>query len=393
MILVHTCCVTAKAEGKSRRAIHRLAELNPHAFIIITGCLAEVNPSAFEDIADRSMILGTYERDRLGDYLKAGLFPVVIRKGASACSEFGDYDVHALPGRSRNFLKVQDGCSQRCSYCIVPISRGPSRSMSPERVLDHAGLVLGRNCAEIVLTGIHLGAYGKDLTPRLDIEQLIRRLLATYPEGRFRLSSIEPQEISEGLIAAMAESQRLCRHLHIPLQSGDDFVLKRMRRPYDTLFVRDLVARIKDSIPDVCLGFDVMVGFPGESEIHFQRTLAFLQDIQPAYLHVFPFSPRPGTPAASFDETVPVHRARDRVDLLRGLSGQWRLEFYSKFVGQTLSAIPESQPDADTGAFVARTGNYIPISVTVSDKSHVDGEIRVEILEIIEGEVIGSLVS
>jgi threonylcarbamoyladenosine tRNA methylthiotransferase MtaB len=243
-----------------------------------------------------------------------------------------------------------------------------------------------------VLTGIHLGAYGKDLEPKLDIEGLVRRLLQAYPRGRFRLSSIEPQEISAGLIAAMAESPRLCQHLHIPLQSGDDAILERMRRPYDTHFVKDLVDGIRASIPETCLGFDVMVGFPGETEDHFQRTLAFLRELEPAYLHVFPFSPRPGTPAASFPDTVPVRVARDRVEALRELSNQWRLEFYSKSIGKTLTAIAESQPDPDTGAFVARTGNYIPVVVTAVDKSHVEREIQVEVLEIEDGEVKGRVV-
>jgi threonylcarbamoyladenosine tRNA methylthiotransferase MtaB len=392
VILAHTCCVTAKAEGKSRRAVHRLAELNPNAFIIVTGCLAEVNPSAFEDIADRSMILGTYEKDRLSDFLKAGLTPTLARKGASECCEFVDSGIHTLPGRSRNFLKVQDGCSQRCSYCVVPISRGPSRSMRLPKVLEHAESIFSRGCSEVVLTGIHLGAYGKDLEPRLDIEALVRRLLVTYPEGRFRLSSIEPQEISAGLIEAMSEFPRLCRHLHIPLQSGDDVILERMRRPYDTPFVKDLVHRIRASAPDVCLGFDVMVGFPGESEIHFQRTLDFLRDLEPAYLHVFPFSPRPGTPAASFSDTVPAQTARERVELLRELSGKWRLEFYSRFVAKILTAIAESQPNPDTGAFVARTGNYIPVVVTASDSSDIAGEFQVEIVEMRDSEVRGRVV-
>jgi threonylcarbamoyladenosine tRNA methylthiotransferase MtaB len=363
LIVVNTCCVTAKAEGKSRRAVGRLAERYPEAQVVVTGCLAEVNPSSLGGLSGRPVVLGTYEKDRFEDFLlrdPESRTEGAVR-GASECVTFSDLGVQGIPGRARTFLKVQDGCSQECAYCIVPRARGPSRSLLPDRVVSHARRLEDRGYAEIVLTGVHLGSYGLDLDPPFGLEDLLERLLFECRSVRFRLSSIEPQDISSRLISLAADNPRVCRHFHIPLQSGDDEILARMGRPYDAAFMKKLASDIRHRIPDACIGFDVMVGFPGEDEQSFGKTEKFVRNSGAAYLHVFPYSPRPGTRAASFAPRVSEKVARRRVDELRTLSATMRRRFYEGFLGRTLIAIPESAVDAASGSVVARTDNYIPV--------------------------------
>ncbi len=323
LVLVNTCCVTSKAEAKSRRMANRLVEKYPSALVVVTGCLAEVNPSSVQDNSDRVVVLGTFEKDRFAEFLERSCNESgrVLRSGSSACTTFVDQGCAGIPGRGRTFLKVQDGCSQHCSYCIVPSSRGPSRSLVADAVCAHARTLAGQGFAEIVLTGIHLGRYGRDLTPAMRLEDLLQRLLEECPGVRFRLSSVEPPEITPRLIELAATHPRVCRHFHIPLQSGDDDILRRMGRPYRVNFIRRLWKRISEAIPDMCVGLDIMVGFPGESEQSFLNTLSLVQGSGAAYLHVFPFSPRTGTPAAGFFPRVSDLTARTRVEELRKLSG------------------------------------------------------------------------
>ncbi len=364
LVLVHTCCVTAKAEGKSRRLINRLAQEFPSALLVVTGCLAEINP-AVGNGASRSLIMGTFEKDRFADFLdshsenETGVFC----EGASLCDTFGDLGSRAIPGRSRTFLKIQDGCSQRCTYCIVPIARGPSRSMPRSTVLERATELDRSGYSEIVLTGIHLGCYGRDLQPPISLEDLLEDLLREPGPTRFRLSSVEPQEITPRLIRLAAKDSRICRHFHIPMQSGDDAVLARMGRPYDSAFVRDLTRSILSEIPEACIGLDVMVGFPGEDDKSFNNTRELIEQSAAAYLHVFPFSPRPGTPAAQFMPRVPDAVASRRVEELRALSERLRRTFHERFIGRTLTAVAESEPDPETGSVIARTDNYIQVRV------------------------------
>ncbi|MEJ2717076.1 MAG: MiaB/RimO family radical SAM methylthiotransferase [Deltaproteobacteria bacterium] len=300
LIVLNTCCVTSRAEAKSRRMAHRLANKFPNAFLVITGCLAEINPSSLDTPAGDRILLGTFEKDHFADYIDKPVSgsDTIVRRGASRSTLFGDLAGARTGTRARVFLKVQDGCSQGCSYCIVPRARGPSRSLPLDRAVDCAKAMEAAGFAEIVVTGVHLGAYGRDLSPHLGLEDLLERLLEACPVTRYRLSSIEPQEISPRLIALMASHPRMCRHLHIPLQSGDDEILGRMGRPYDTGMILDLVKRVGRQSPETCIGMDVMVGFPGEDEQSFRKTMALIEEIEPAYLHVFPFSPRPGTSAA-----------------------------------------------------------------------------------------------
>ncbi len=365
LVVVNTCCVTAKAEGKSRRAAGRLAERYPGAQVVVTGCLAEVNPSSLGGLPGHPVILGTHQKDHFERFLLAGpeASPGGTLRAASECVTFMDLGATGISGRARTFLKVQDGCSQRCAYCVVPIARGPSRSLSPDRVVSHARDLQAEGYAEIVLTGVHLGSYGRDLDPSLRVEDLLVELLAECRSVRFRLSSIEPQDISLRMISLTADNPRVCRHFHIPLQSGDDEILVRMGRPYRAALMGELTSTILERIPDACVGYDVMVGFPGEDEQSFRKTEEFVRNSGAAYLHVFPYSPRPGTRAASFTPRVREEVARRRVEELRALSVNMRRRFYERFLGRTLKAIPESEPDVGGGSVLARTDNYIPVRV------------------------------
>ncbi len=393
LVVVNTCCVTSKAEGKSRRMVNRLADKFPRARMIVTGCLAEINASSLEKVAPGAVLLGTFEKDHLDRFI--GEAPTNARSEepgrTSTCTTFAELGPPGPGNRSRVFLKVQDGCSQSCAYCIVPAARGPSRSLPVDTVLHQARDLDARGFAEIVLTGIHLGAYSRDLDPRMGLEDLLERLVEECPSTRFRLSSIEPQEITPRLIDLAASHPGVCRHFHIPLQSGDDTVLRRMGRPYDTRFIRDLLGRILTSSPETCIGLDVMVGFPGEDEESFRKTRTLIEHTGAAYLHVFPFSPRPGTPAASFRPRVPETVARRRVEELRELSRTLRRRFYERFVGKTLSAVPESGPDPETGLFIARTDNYIPVQVPAISGVTCKHAFPVTLERIVDEKALGTM--
>ncbi|MBI5249317.1 MAG: tRNA (N(6)-L-threonylcarbamoyladenosine(37)-C(2))-methylthiotransferase MtaB [Desulfomonile tiedjei] len=389
LVLVNTCCVTAKAEGKSRRLINRLALEYPSALLVVTGCLAEINPEVGNS-AHKSLVMGTFEKDRFATFLDAHSEDEsrIVRKGASSCNTYGDLGSPAIPGRSRTFLKVQDGCSQRCTYCIVPIARGPSRSMPRSAVLERAAELDRSGYSEIVLTGIHLGCYGRDLDPSITLEDLLEDLLCEPGRTRYRLSSVEPQEITQRIIDLAANNSRICRHFHVPMQSADDSVLSRMARPYDSAFIRDLTRRILSEIPEACIGLDVMVGFPGEDDRSFENTRAMIEQSGAAYLHVFPFSPRPGTPAAKFGPRVASAVAARRVEELRTLSAKLRQTFHERFLGATLTAVAESEPDPVTGTLIARTDNYIPVRVVAR---HAEGLFQVKLQEITSEGSLGSV--
>lgn len=391
LVVVNTCCVTSKAEGKSRRMIKRLSEKYPLAKLVVTGCLAETNPGSIAAISEDSLVLGTAAKDRFLEHLESGPECRHDLRDASGCTTFVDLGFRQIPGRSRNFLKIQDGCSQRCSYCIVPIARGPSRSLSPDAVLEHARGMISVGVSEIVLTGIHLGSYGKDLRPVVRLEKLLRMLVNEDSGVRFRLSSIEPQELSSGIIQLSAEHPAMCRHFHIPLQSGDDKILSGMGRPYRTGCIRKVIATIYSAIPEACIGLDVMVGFPGEDDDSFGRTTDLIHELSPSYLHVFPFSPRPGTRAALIKPRVPERTAAERVKILRSLSLDLRDRFYRRFLGKSLVAVPESAPNDKSRTVTVRTDNYIPVRVRMPAHGPCGGPFTVMLERISGDEVQGSL--
>jgi len=392
LVVVNTCCVTSRAEAKSRRTVHSLAERYPAARIVVTGCLAEVNPSSLKDSDHRRLVLRTAEKGGFRHAIESARSDEDCHQPHAKAEQFPDLGGAPIPGRARAFLKVQDGCSQCCTYCIVPRARGRSRSLPMEKVIEHALLLEAAGVAEIVLTGIHLTAYGRDLQPRLSLEELVERLISVCVQARFRLSSIELQELTDRLIELASDHPAICRHFHIPLQSGDDAMLRRMGRPYDSALIRNVLGRIHSRSPDTCVGMDVMVGFPGEDEHAFRSTLDLIRERKPAYLHVFPYSPRPGTPAASYKPRVPAEVARDRVEELRALSASLRNSFYQRSQGKVLTAVLEETAAPGEPA-VVRTDNYIPVKVILPDELGNEKVLRVRVERVVEVEVLGSVVT
>jgi len=379
--IINTCTVTARTDFQSRQLIRRAARRNPSAPVIVTGCYAQVAPEILKALPNVRLVAGNVEKElipELAGQLNGGPPEVRVRDIGRA-RRFSGLGADRFPGRTRAFLKIQDGCNARCSYCIVPSARGPSRSMPPGDVLERVAALAGSGCREIVLTGVHLGAWGADLAPAPGLPHLLRRIEEAGTVGRLRLSSIEPLEVTGELIACLRESRVLCPHLHIPLQSGDDRVLCAMGRHYDGRFFRDLVHRLIDEIPGVAVGVDVMAGFPGEGEREFESTLELLRGLPVAYLHVFPYSERPGTKAAAMPGKVEEPLRARRAAALRALGLAKREDFAKRAVGSRQTVLVEGSRDRKTGRLKGFTGNYVPVLLSGGSKTSMNRLIDVVI--------------
>jgi threonylcarbamoyladenosine tRNA methylthiotransferase MtaB len=368
--IINTCTVTGRASLQSRQAIRRAARRHPGARVIVTGCYAQSAPGEIAKIGVRE-IVGAGDKHRIPEMLLSATGPAsggaLGADAARRLTDFGDPGITVTGGRSRPFLKIQDGCDAFCTYCIVPHARGRSRSMDPQSVVARVQRLEAAGYQEVVLTGIHLGLYGRDLSPPLDLTALVRRLLAATGMARIRLSSIEPGEITPALVEMAAASGRLCPHFHIPLQSGDDGILRRMRRPYSREDFRELVLAIRHRMPDAAIGVDTLIGFPGESPRAFEQTRALIQALPVTYLHVFPFSPRPGTPAAGFPDRVAAGEIKRRCSVMRALGQSKKTAFYNRFKGRRLTPLIEGRRDPATGLLRGVSANYIPVLLAGPD--------------------------
>jgi threonylcarbamoyladenosine tRNA methylthiotransferase MtaB len=362
--IINTCTVTTKTDYQSRQLIRRAHKTNPEAQIIVTGCYAQVAPELLAQIPGVSLVLGNAEKQRVADLVdqSGGRSParmILSEPGGETC--FTDPPLHSFANRTRAFLKVQDGCESFCSYCIVPYARGRLRSLPPDEVLKRLRTLSESGFREVVLNGIHLGAYGIDRTPRSSLLTLLRLIDHSKPVSRVRLSSLEPMDISPELIAFLAASRTLCPHLHLPLQSGDDAILSRMNRPYRAADFTSLATALRAAIPNLCLGTDLIAGFPGETEEQFRSTCEMLEKLPINYAHVFPYSRRDKTAAAGFPGQVPQHLIKARSAVLRSISARKRREFYSACIGKELSVLVEGRVDGLPGHVRGRSSNYIPI--------------------------------
>jgi threonylcarbamoyladenosine tRNA methylthiotransferase MtaB len=362
--IVNTCTVTARTDDQSRRLIRRAIRRNPAAVVLVTGCYAQRAPEEVARIPGVRIVAGNGEKSRLTEFLDklaVGKGPQVHVGDILSETKFSSLGPTAIPGHTRAFLKIQDGCNALCSYCIVPRVRGGSRSLQPAEIQEGVDSLARRGFREVVLSGIHLGAYGRDLVPATDLTAVVRRIVEERPIGRIRLSSIEPREITAELLSLMGSSGIICRHLHIPLQSGDDGILTAMNRDYDAAFFRDLIRKILATIPGIAIGIDVMVGFPGETEAAVANTLQLVEELPFAYFHVFPFSRRPGTPAAVMPDQVPEADKKQRVERLRTIGAEKRRTFAEAFIGAPLAVLIEGKKDKPTGFFTGFSDNYIPV--------------------------------
>lgn len=361
--VVNTCAVTLQAERKSRQMVRRAREHNPGALVVMVGCYSQIaGQEQLRELSDIDLIIGSNDKHRivqLVEQAQQANAPLCTVSPWSAQTSFSAVGSGQERGRTRATLKVQDGCQQFCAYCIIPYARGPERSRPIDQVIDEARVLLADGYQEIVLTGIHLGSYGRDLQPQLDLAALVRQLLPLPGLARLRLSSIEPNEITPELLQLMQSQRSLCRHLHVPLQAGSDPVLRAMNRRYDTDGYRRVIALARSFVPDLAVTTDLIVGFPGESAADFDVTCRFVQEIGFSRLHVFRYSRRPGTPAASFSEQVSSQEKDRRSKELIGIGKQLARLYASHLLGQTVQVLWEhEQGDLWQG----HTDTYIQVS-------------------------------
>jgi threonylcarbamoyladenosine tRNA methylthiotransferase MtaB len=394
VVVLNTCTVTAAADCQARAAVRNIRRENPAARIIVTGCYAQRAPEELAALDGVTWVIGNSHQAEIPGLLR-GLLAPAARFGSEAAPVphfvplsqlddpfslargpakiltgdiFAQTVVQAAGGlaessdRTRPILKIQDGCNNRCSYCVIPFVRGRSRSLPPDVVVEQARKLATQGAREIVLSGINLGSYGRDFTPRAEIAAVVRRILDETGIEQIRFSSIEPQDVTEDFVALVAGNERLAPHFHVPLQSGSDRILRAMHRWYRAEHYAERVQLIRRSLPDAAIGADVIVGFPGESEADFRATSALIERLPFTYLHVFSFSPRPGTATAAPGDPVPHATIRERARALRALAQEKSAAFRRSQAGRTLRALTlNRRGDNWTEAL---TGNYLKLRVS-----------------------------
>ncbi|MFP3980782.1 MAG: tRNA (N(6)-L-threonylcarbamoyladenosine(37)-C(2))-methylthiotransferase MtaB [Desulfobacterales bacterium] len=374
LCIINTCAVTQKAEMQSRQAVRKAVRSHPDAAIVVTGCYAQRDLDAFAAMAGVDYVIGQAHKHRIAEIVHpekhartaAGTAsclrgPEIRHTDISGYRHFDPIPAPAVSARTRPFLKIQDGCDTFCSYCIVPYTRGRSRSLPPDQAVSTFRNLLETGAPEIVLSGIHIGKYGTDLNPQTNLCNLLKALDAIKGDHRIRLSSIEPTEITDELLGVIRDSARICPHFHVPLQSGDPRVLKKMKRPYEPELFSERVEKIRSLFPDAAIGADVLIGFPGEDDAAFEQTRSLIERLPLTYLHVFPYSPRPGTPAARFAGAVPQARIKERCRTMRALGLEKKRRFYQGMIGKTLDVVIEETRAQNNGFSKGLSENYIPV--------------------------------
>lgn len=363
--LINTCTVTNTGDKKSRQIIRRAVRKNPDAIIAVTGCYAQTSPAEILDIPGVDLVVGTQDRDKLMTYveqIQKERQPINAVRNIMKTREFEELDVPNFTGHTRAFLKIQEGCNNFCTFCIIPWSRGLSRSRDPQSVVAQAKQLVASGYKEIVLTGIHTGGYGDDLE-NYDLSDLLMDLDKIDGLGRIRISSIEASQIDEKMLNVLQNSSKMCRHFHIPLQAGSNEVLKRMRRKYTIEEYAEKIKMIREFMPDVAITTDVIVGFPGETDEMFTEGYEAMKAIGFSEMHVFPYSQRTGTPAAKMEDQVDEEVKHARVHELIELSEKMQLEYANKFISEEVYVIPERDDKgvAGDGYAMGFSDNYIQV--------------------------------
>lgn len=388
IVVLNTCTVTAAADQDARAAIRRIRRENPECQIVVTGCYAQRAPEEVAALPGVNRVIGNSHKAQLAEILfprepdavagsasNHGFVPL-SSLASEARSEIFVSDIFAHtellaapvfdasgPGsnndRTRPNLKVQDGCDNRCSFCVIPYVRGQSRSLPLPQIVEQINALVDSGFREVVISGINLGRWGRDFDAPLPFEEMIQEILSQTDLQKLRISSVEPMDWSDELIRIMAASSRIAKHAHVPLQSGSDRVLRGMHRKYRPWHYREKIENIRAAMPTAAVGADVMVGFPGESDADFEETQRLIEELPFTYLHVFTYSSRPGTPAATLREQVPVQIARERNRILRDLAAQKKLAFMQTFVGKTVHAITLNVFDGTSTE--ALTDNYLKL--------------------------------
>jgi threonylcarbamoyladenosine tRNA methylthiotransferase MtaB len=388
IVVLNTCTVTAAADAQARDAVRKIHRANPAARIVVTGCYAQRAPEELAALDGVALVVGNSHQAEIPSAIRgfqatrAADFVPLARLDDDAMSLargpakiltgdiFAQTSVQIAPaslagtGRTRPILKIQDGCNNRCSYCVIPFVRGRSRSLPPDVVVEEVRNLVAAGAKEIVLSGINLGSYGRDLAPRAALAHVVRRILDETALEQLRFSSIEPQDVTEDFVGLVATSDRIAPHFHVPLQSGSDRVLRAMHRWYRAEHYAERVKLIRRLLPDAAIGADVIVGFPGEADADFEATAEFIERLPFTYLHVFSFSERPGTEAAKLGAAAaPLHVIRERARALRALAQQKSDAFRASQAGRTLRALTLARAGDDWTE--ALTGNYL--------KTHIPG--------------------
>jgi threonylcarbamoyladenosine tRNA methylthiotransferase MtaB len=372
IVVLNTCTVTAAADQDARAAIRRIHRQNPEARILVTGCYAQRAPAEVAALPGVSWVVGNSHKHQVAEVavpVSAGFVPLrqlAEAKPLAGSVVVGDIFAHtellAAPvfgagdERTRPNLKVQDGCDNRCSFCIIPYVRGQGRSLRLDSVIREVNGLIAAGYREVVISGINLGRWGHDLAPQQPFENLVRAILDQTLLDKLRISSVEPMDWSNQLIQLLAESPRIAKHAHVPMQSGSDAVLRRMHRKYRPWHYREKIEKIRTAMPAAAIGADVMAGFPGETDTEFEETRRMVEELPFTYLHVFTYSPRPGTPAAEMAGQVPVQVARERNRVLRELVAEKKLAFQQSLIGKTIEAITLQRGGAGAPSAPLRAG-------------------------------------
>jgi len=363
--VINTCTVTNTGDKKSRQVIRRAIRKNPDAVICVTGCYAQTSPAEIMDIPGVDIVVGTQDRAKMLDYIeqyRKERQPINAVRNIMKNRVFEEMDVPYFTDRTRASLKIQEGCNNFCTFCIIPWARGLMRSRDPQAVIKQAQALVDAGYLEIVLTGIHTGGYGQDFKD-YNLAQLLRDIEANVKGiKRLRISSIEASQLTDEVIDVLRESKIVVNHLHIPLQSGSDTVLKRMRRKYTMAFFAERLNKLKEALPDLAITSDIIVGFPGETEEEFMETYNFVKEHKFAELHVFPYSKRTGTPAARMENQIDEEVKNERVHRLITLNDQLAKEYASRFEGEVLEVIPEEHvKEFGPNMLAGYTDNYLRV--------------------------------
>lgn len=381
-IIINTCAVTAEAERQAKQTIRRLRREQPDAEIIVTGCASQINPSSYADMAEVSRIVGNDEKMKLSSYLKDIDHERVLVNDIMAVRETAGHLVSGFEGKARAFVQIQNGCDHRCTFCAIPYGRGNSRSVAVGEIVAQARKLTRAGYQEIVMTGVDITAYGADLPGQPTLGQMMRRLLALVPElGRLRLSSLDPVEIDGDLWQLIEQEPRLLPHLHISLQAGDDMILKRMKRRHSRSDAIAFCKKARTLRPDVVFGADLIAGFPTETDDMFENTLRSIDDCGLTYLHVFPYSSRPGTPASRMP-SVPGSVIKKRAAILRQKGKEALYRFYQSCVGQKTHFLVESSLKTNAGTSVrGKTDHFAPIHLETPREFTIGSIIRTEVIK------------
>ena len=381
VFVINTCTVTNTGDKKSRQIIRRAIRQNPDAVVCVTGCYAQTSSAEIMEIPGVDIVVGTQDRHKLLDYIQQFQDERQPINGVGNIMKNRTYEELEVPyftDRTRASLKIQEGCNNFCTFCIIPWARGLMRSRDPEKVVEQATQLVNSGYKEIVLTGIHTGGYGQDLR-NYNLAQLLRDLDTIEGLERIRISSIEASQLTDEVIDVIGNSNKVVRHLHIPLQSGSDDVLKRMRRKYTMAHFSERLTKLHQALPDLAVTSDVIVGFPGESEDEFQETYDFIVNHHFSELHVFPYSPRIGTPAARMDNQIDEETKNVRVHKLISLSNQLAKEYASKFEDEVLEVIPEEMGE-EPHTLVGYADNYMKVRFE-GDDSLIGQIVKVKIVK------------